>query len=64
MKTSPTNVTFRRDLTLDMVQLTPGTGDFHWNVHESGKFSVGSIDSDLTQPDLPVVNNFFGKWQR
>ena len=63
-------VTFRRDLVgprlvawhellqrLGSVNLTQGTDEFRWNLHNSGKFSVDSMYTALIQPDMPVDNN-------
>jgi hypothetical protein len=72
MESSPPNVTFRRDLSgqrlvdwnallqrLATVHLQEGLNVFHWNLHENGKFSVGSMYRALIQPDIPIdkVNN-------
>jgi hypothetical protein len=70
METSPLNVTFKHDLfgprlaswnallhRLADVQLTPGTDEFWWNLHESGKFSVDSMHKALVLPQIPVDNN-------
>jgi hypothetical protein len=56
LESFPPNVTFRRDLIgprlaswnillqhLATVQLSQGVDEFHWNLHESGKFSVDSM---------------------
>jgi hypothetical protein len=61
------NVTFRRNLyglrlvsweallqRLALVQLTEGKDEFHWNLHENGKFSVASVYNALI---LPVLDN-------
>lgn len=70
LESFPPNVTFRRDLIgsrlpswnallqrLATVQLSYGADEFHWNLHESGKFSVDSMYKGLVQPDVPVDNN-------
>jgi hypothetical protein len=67
---NPPNVTFRRNLygprlvswevllqRLAHVQLTEGKDEFHWNLHENGKFSVASMYNALILPDLPVLDN-------
>jgi hypothetical protein len=56
MVTSPPDGTFRRDLygprlvawnallqRLDSIHLSTGPDEFRWNLHPSGKFSVGSL---------------------
>jgi hypothetical protein len=63
-------VTFRRNLygprlvslkdllqRLDNVHLTNGKDEFHWNLHENGKFSVASMYNALILTDLPVLDN-------
>jgi hypothetical protein len=73
LETSPLNVLFRRDLSgqrlvswnalllcLANIHLQPGHDEFHWNLHENGKFSVASMYNALIQPDIPfdkVSNN-------
>jgi hypothetical protein len=70
LETSPPNVTFRRNLygprlvsweallqRLANVHLTDGRDEFHWNLHESGKFSVASMYNALILTDLPVLDN-------
>jgi hypothetical protein len=71
MKTSPPNVTFRRDLAgprlvawndlvqrLSMIQLTQGPDEFRWNLQENDKFSGNSMyKKALIQPNAPVDNN-------
>jgi hypothetical protein len=73
LETSPPNVLFRRDLLgqrlvswnalllrLAEIHLQPGHDEFRWNLHENGKFSVGSMYNALIQPDIPfdkVSNN-------
>jgi hypothetical protein len=70
MATSPPNVTFRRDLIgprlvawiallqrLDSVQLVPRHGEFRWNLHANGAFSVDSLYKAILQSDIPVDNN-------
>jgi hypothetical protein len=67
LESSPPNVTFRRDLVgprlacwntllqrLALVQLMQGTHKFRWNLHESGKFSVGSMYRALILPTVLV----------
>ena len=69
METSPSNVTFRRDLVepglaawnallgrLAMVQLTQGLDEFRWNLHENGKFSVDSMYRALVHSEVLVDN--------
>jgi hypothetical protein len=36
------------------VQLQDGLDVFHWNLHENGKFSVGSMYNALIQPNIPI----------
>ena len=68
MRTSPPNVTFRRDLTgprlvawdallarLTTVQLSAGSDVFRWNLNENGRFSVDSMYRALIQSDVPMV---------
>ena len=70
MESSPPNVTFRRDLVgprlvawnalierLALVQLTQGSDEFRWNLHENGKFSVESMYRALIHSAVPVDNN-------
>ena len=72
LETSPPNMTFRRDLVgsrlaswnallqrLALVQLTQGTDEFRWNLHESGKFYVDSMYRAIVQSNVPVDNNKF-----
>jgi hypothetical protein len=60
LETNPPNVTFRRNLygprlvswevllqRLANVHLTGGRDEFHWNLHENGKFSVSSMYNAL-----------------
>jgi hypothetical protein len=39
------------------VQLTNGKDEFRWNLHQNGKFSVGSMYNAMTVSDLPVLDN-------
>jgi hypothetical protein len=70
MVTSPSDVTFRRDLIgprlvawnallqcLDSLQLLVGSDKFRWNLHPNGKFSVGSLYNEIIQSDIPVNSN-------
>jgi hypothetical protein len=67
MKTSPPNVTFRRDLSgqrlvswnallqhLANIQVQSEHDEFRWNLHESGKFSVASMYNALILRDVPI----------
>jgi hypothetical protein len=67
MESSPSSVTFRRDLSgqrladwnalllrLANIQLQDGHDEFRWNLHENGKFSVASTYSALILPDVPI----------
>jgi hypothetical protein len=70
LETSPPNVTFKRNLygprlvsweallqRLANVHLTDGRDEFHWNLHENGKFLVASMYNALILTDLPVLDN-------
>src|SRR5438105_208673 len=70
MESSPPNVTFGRDLVgprlavwnaligrLALVQLTQGSNEFCWNLHENGKFSVDSMYRALIHSAVSVDNN-------
>ena len=70
MQSSPSNMTFRRDLTgtrldvwntllgrLAAINLDPGLDIFRWNLLQNGKFSVDSMYKALIQSDMPVDNN-------
>jgi hypothetical protein len=70
LESNPPNVTFRRNLygarlvsweallqRSAHVQLTEEKDEFHWNLHENGKFSVASMYNTLILPDLPVLDN-------
>ena len=46
---------------LASVNLTQGTDEFRWNLHESDKFSVDSTYKALIQPEVPVDNK--KKWK-
>jgi hypothetical protein len=67
METSTPNVSFRRSLVgprqtswnallqrLDLVHVMQGSGEFWWNLNESGKFLMVSMYKDLIQPDIFV----------
>ena len=67
MSSTPPIVTFRRDLLgprlaswnallqrLSTVHLSQEPGEFRWNLHSSGKFTVDSMYKVLIQPVLPV----------
>jgi hypothetical protein len=67
MEESPPSVMFRRDLSgqwlvlwnalvqrLVDIHLQYGHDEFHWNLHESGKFSVASMYNALIQSDVPI----------
>jgi hypothetical protein len=67
LETSPPAVAFRRNLSgqrlvawnvllqrLANIQLQDGHDEFHWNLHENGKFSVASMYSALILPDVPT----------
>jgi hypothetical protein len=67
MEESPPSVKFRRDLSgqrlvswnsfvqrLADIHLQAWHDEFHWNRHESGKFSVASMYHALIQPDVPI----------
>jgi hypothetical protein len=70
LDSNPPNVTFRRNLygprlvsweallqRVANVQLTEGKDEFHWNLHENGKFSVTSMYNALILSDLPILDN-------
>jgi hypothetical protein len=70
LDSNPPNVTFRRNLygprlvswetflqRLAHVQLIEGKDEFHWNLHDNGKFSVPSMYNALILPDLLVLDN-------
>jgi hypothetical protein len=70
LKFSTPNVTFKRDPLsprlaswnvllqhLSLVQLTQGLDKFRWTLHDSSKFSMGSMYRDLIQPEVPIDNN-------
>src|SRR6266540_837694 len=70
METSPPNVSFRRDLVgsrlvdwyalldrLDMIQLSQGSDEFRWTLHENGKFLVDSMYRALVHSDVPADSN-------
>jgi hypothetical protein len=70
MATSPPDVMFRRDLLgprltawnallqrLDLVQLSPGSDEFHWNLQANGAFPVDSLYKAILQSDIPVDSN-------
>jgi hypothetical protein len=79
LETSPTNVSFRRDLSgqrlvswnalllrLTNIHLQTGHDEFRWNLHENGKFLVASMYNALIQSDLPIdkiSNNRLQKWK-
>jgi hypothetical protein len=67
LESSLTNVTFIRDVIgprlepwnallgrLALVQLLQETNEFQWNMHENGKFPVGSMYRDFVQLDLSI----------
>jgi hypothetical protein len=67
MESSPSSVTFRRDLSgqrladwnalllcLANIQLQDGHDEFRWNLHENEKISVASMYNALILPDVPI----------
>jgi hypothetical protein len=67
METSSPAVAFRGDLSgqrlvawnallqhLANIRLQDGHGEFRWNLHENGKFSVASMYNALILPDVPI----------
>jgi hypothetical protein len=70
MATSPSNMSFRRNLIgprltawnaliqrLDSIQLSAGSDVFRWNLHANSIFSVASLYNAIIQSDIPVDNN-------
>jgi hypothetical protein len=47
-----------------LVSTTSTTWEFRWNLHESGKFYVGSMYNASIQPSVPFENKKkIGKWR-
>jgi hypothetical protein len=70
MATSPPDVTFRQNLLgprlaawnallqcLEVVQLSPGSDEFRWNLNANGAFAVDSLYKAILHSDIPVSTN-------